>query len=153
MSHVDSTMDDLADALADQLEIDEAIQSGGKAAVSAGTVPRVDLDEDVLAAELEELMKEDEKQKREKKKQEEGEKEKEAESHPTGTNITEPGSRESGSERQATKIREPSRPSDGPDWKAIDEAATVRKEEEERRAAAERLRKEANRPAMLTDSG
>jgi charged multivesicular body protein 7 len=154
MSHVDSTMDNLAEALADQLEIDEAIQSGGKAAVSAGTVPRVDLDDDVLAAELEELMKEDEKQNEgEKKKQEEGEKEKEAEGHPTGTKVTEPGSRESGYERQATKIREQSRPSDGPDWKAIDEAATVRKEEEERRAAAERLRKEANRPAMITDSG
>lgn len=53
--HVDATMDALAETMADQQEIDDAIQSGGQLAVSAGGL---EADEDELARELEGLVKE-----------------------------------------------------------------------------------------------
>lgn len=54
--HVDSTMDALAETMADQKEIDDAIQSGGQLAVSAAGIEEADDDE--LARELEALVKE-----------------------------------------------------------------------------------------------
>src|SRR4051794_21318417 len=103
MSHVDATMDALADALADQLEIDEAIQSGGKAAVSAGTVPSADFDDDELARELEELIKDEEKQQ-------------ESESRLSGSKDVEAGSGRTSlkeaAQKTATTTKEASPPSD-----------------------------------------
>lgn len=54
--HVDSTMDALAETMADQKEIDDAIQSGGQLAVSAAGIEEADDDE--LARELDALVKE-----------------------------------------------------------------------------------------------
>ena len=54
---ITSTTDDLAEVLADQHEIDDAIRSGGAIATSAAGV---DVDEDELADELQDLIKEEE---------------------------------------------------------------------------------------------
>lgn len=53
--HVDATMDDLGETLADHREIDEAIQAGGQLAATAGGALEVDQDE--LEKELDMLVK------------------------------------------------------------------------------------------------
>ncbi len=134
LSHVDSTMDSLAEALADQKEIDAAIQTGGKAAVGAASLEEPDDAE--LEKELEQLMLDD---KVEVAKKEEQKVEK-VETKPTATT---PG---------AAKEEKPSpKSTKAPDWAAIDEAARQRKEDEAIRASTERLQKEQQRQALTAD--
>jgi charged multivesicular body protein 7 len=55
--HIETTMDALAESMADQQEIDDAIQSGGQVAVAAGAAAGVEsVDEDALQKELEGLV-------------------------------------------------------------------------------------------------
>jgi charged multivesicular body protein 7 len=138
LSHVDSTMDALAEALADQQEIDVAIQSGGKAAVDAAGVQEAD--EGMLEKELAELMLDDKVEEPEKAKTED---KKVVTQEKTKVEVT----------PTPIQMQEASSPKADHhvDWAAIDEAARQRKEDEAIRASTEQLQKEQNRQALTAD--
>ncbi|KAJ9119948.1 hypothetical protein QFC24_005431 [Naganishia onofrii] len=69
--HIETTMDALAESMADQQEIDDAIQSGGQVAVAAGAAAGVEsVDEDALQKELEGLVIEREREREEEEREE-----------------------------------------------------------------------------------
>ncbi|KAJ9107977.1 hypothetical protein QFC20_003662 [Naganishia adeliensis] len=145
--HVDATMDALAETMADQQEIDDAIQSGGQLAVSASGL---EADEDELARELEGLVKErDEEDKAQEerkaraqeqvlvdrmaalKPQGETEKASSASTMDEKAKATDPGADTSGTSEADKK------------WEAVYEDAQARRAAEATRAEAGRLNREA----------
>lgn len=143
--HVDATMDALAETMADQQEIDDAIQSGGQLAVSASGL---EADEDELARELEGLVKErdeEDKAQEERKAREQeqvlvdrmaalkpqGETEKASPASTMDEKATDPGTDTSGTSEADKK------------WEAVYEDAQARRAAEATRAEAGRLNREA----------
>ncbi|KAJ9104636.1 hypothetical protein QFC21_002134 [Naganishia friedmannii] len=142
--HIDTTMDALAESMADQQEIDDAIQSGGQVAVSAAGM---EADEDALQKELEGLViereEEEEKEKTKAKLVEEKKQEREladrlAALKPQRELV--PLSILPDSTTSA-KSTDPAQNSDA--WETVYEEAQARKAAETARAEASKLKKES----------
>ncbi|WVR04870.1 hypothetical protein IAU60_001882 [Kwoniella sp. DSM 27419] len=151
---VAETTDALAEAMADQEEIDRAVRVGGELAM-AGTTARMDVDEDALAAELEALV---EQEKAEKAEQAEAEakakvKALEAEraraAQAAKAAKTPVGSTSVPASAQASHAQSAEAPVRGEDdaWQQRYDDAQARKEAERLRAESERLRLEEKRVA------
>ncbi|KAJ9113220.1 hypothetical protein QFC22_006059 [Naganishia vaughanmartiniae] len=139
--HIDSTMDALAETMADQQEIDDAIQSGGQLAVSAAGLEEAD--EDALQKELEGLVIEREEEEVKVKQLEEQKQEREMAERLAALKPQQDAVSTStipdaaGSDKSADKVQK----SDA--WEAVYEEAQARKAAEAARAEASKLKKES----------
>ncbi|OXB35397.1 hypothetical protein LQV05_006205 [Cryptococcus neoformans] len=131
-----ATTDALAEAMADQEEIDQAVRIGGEVAMGGR---RVEIDEDELAKELEALVEEEkqaeqaEQEKTEKKTSVEAEKKPDVATELPRAPVNAPTSeREEGSITDEERL-----------WQQRYEEAQARKQAEKERFEAERLRKDA----------
>ncbi len=158
LSHVDETVSSLSEAMADQAEIDYAIQSGGKEAVRAGGV--INVDEGDLEKELDDLVLQEKEEREERGKARaaaspavvspveadrpavQGATNVEARQD-TGQNVPVPS--------RPASVAGPKTPTTERDQSAIDDAAQLRKGEEAARALAERLKKEEKRLALASE--
>ncbi|WWC86589.1 uncharacterized protein L201_001466 [Kwoniella dendrophila CBS 6074] len=159
---ITNTTDALAEVMADQEEIDQAIRIGGELATMGGK--RVEIDEDELAAELADLVVEEEeklaKQQVAEKKEQEASKEREKE--PSKKSLEKPIEQSMRKEEQSVIVglksssitennseSKAKRTSDeegtNEDWQNRYEDAELRKEAEKRRSQDEQLRKEEKR--------
>lgn len=128
-----ATTDALAEAMADQEEIDQAVRIGGEVAMGDR---RVEIDEDELAKELEALVEEEkqaEQEKTEKKTSVEAEKKPDVATELPRAPVNAPAS-----EREEVSITDEERL-----WQQRYEEAQARKQAEKERFEAERLRKDA----------
>jgi charged multivesicular body protein 7 len=142
--HIDTTMDALSETMADQQEIDDAIQSGGQLAVSAAGM---EADEDELAKELEGLVKEREEEVKEQQRNEAQDQERELAQRMAALKplaATPPQSQPSKPAENAVEREEPSTTSPADEaWEAVYEEAQARRSAEAARAQEGRLKKEA----------
>lgn len=142
--HIDTTMDALAETMADQQEIDDAIQSGGQLAVSASGL---EVDDDELAKELEGLVKErDEEVKEEQKAKEAEDQERELAQRMAALKShgeTPPVSKSPKSETAAGREEQVETSQGDKAWEAVYEEAQARRAAEAARAQEGRLKKEA----------
>ncbi|GHJ84560.1 hypothetical protein NliqN6_0962 [Naganishia liquefaciens] len=141
--HIDTTMDALAETMADQQEIDDAIQSGGQLAVSASGF---EADEDELARELEGLIKEEEEDFKENVRAKEAQdQESELSQRMAALKPTSesPSPSEASERAKSTILQEEQTPGADKAWEAVYEEAQARRAAEAARAQEGRLKKEA----------
>jgi charged multivesicular body protein 7 len=147
--HIASTTDALADVLADQHEIDEAVRLGGEVAVRAGGV-EVDLDDEALAAELEGLVEEEKRGQRDKEERERVDaKEREGRGKvvqpetkvPDVVQAVQPDSVRPEVTRQQVQVQ----PRHEQSWEEVHEDAQAREREERERAEIERMKRDERR--------
>lgn len=147
LDKVDTTMDNLASALADSKEIDDAVRIGGEIAVAAGGVA-AGADDDELAHELAALV-EEEKAAQAAREAERKEREKEAEDKAEAEiKAREEAQRKLEDEKKRrVNDREEEHQEPAKDWETIHTEAQSRKAEEAARSEMERLRKDETRVA------
>ncbi|KAJ9098944.1 hypothetical protein QFC19_006168 [Naganishia cerealis] len=142
--HIDTTMDALAEAMADQQEIDDAIQSGGQVAVSAAGM---EADEGDLQRELEGLVKEREEEEVKKSEVEAQKEERELTDRLAAlkphTPEQETSSPSPAIPKSSTLGKSVEQGQTGGTWEAVYEEAQARKAAESARAEASKLKKEA----------
>lgn len=139
LDKVDETMDNLASAIADSKEIDDAVRLGGEVAVAASGVD-VGADDDELADELAALVEEEKAAQAERES-----KERAAAAAQDALRARQEADKKTADEakaRRADSVKQSEK-----DWQAVHDAAQQRKAEETARTEAERLKKDEARVA------